>query len=58
MIQIADITVPEEATIRETLARLEQGGIQIVLVIDLDGRLKGVVTDGDFRRGVLRGLPL
>jgi NDP-sugar pyrophosphorylase family protein len=32
--------------------------MQIALVVDQDDRLLGTVTDGDIRRGILRGVPL
>lgn len=46
-----------EATVSEAIAAIESGSIQIALVLD-DGRLNGIVTDGDIRRGLLRGIPL
>jgi dTDP-glucose pyrophosphorylase len=45
-------------TIREALATIEAGGLQIALVINEAGRLLGTLTDGDVRRGVLRGVTL
>lgn len=49
--------VGTEATVSEAIAAIESGSIQIALVLD-DGRLSGIVTDGDIRRGLLRGIPL
>ena len=46
------------ATIRETLRIIDLSVTQIALVVDSDGRLTGTVTDGDIRRGLLRGLIL
>lgn len=46
-----------EATVSEAIAAIESGSIQIALVLN-DGRLNGIVTDGDIRRGLLRGIPL
>ncbi|HXH43687.1 MAG TPA: nucleotidyltransferase family protein [Bradyrhizobium sp.] len=46
-----------EATVSEAIAAIESGSIQIALVVN-DGRLNGIVTDGDIRRGLLRGIPL
>lgn len=45
------------ATVRDALAQIDHGGQQIALVV-ADGRLAGVVTDGDVRRGLLRGVGL
>lgn len=49
--------VGTEATVSEAIAAIESGSIQIALVLD-QGRLAGIVTDGDIRRGLLRGMPL
>jgi len=40
------------------MQHLEMGAAQIVLVVDETNRLLGTVTDGDVRRGVLRGVGL
>ena len=37
---------------------LDLSGLQIAIVTDDDERLLGTVTDGDIRRGLLRGLDL
>jgi dTDP-glucose pyrophosphorylase len=47
--------VDEDSTIRDAMAALDRGGRQIVLVVDADQRLVGVVTDGDLRRAILAG---
>lgn len=43
-------------TIRDAIQAIDDGAIQICLVIDDDDRLVGTVTDGDVRRAILRGL--
>jgi dTDP-glucose pyrophosphorylase len=50
--------VGTQATVGEAVAAIESGSIQIALVLDDCNRLLGVVTDGDVRRGLLRGIPL
>lgn len=47
--------VPPTASIRDTLAIIDAGSMQIALVVDGRRRLLGTVTDGDVRRGILRG---
>ncbi len=42
----------------EAIAAIESGSIQVALVLDGANRLLGIVTDGDIRRGLLRGIPL
>lgn len=53
-----DVLVSPTTTIRETIEKIDVGAIQIALVIDADGRLLGTVTDGDVRRGLLKGIAL
>lgn len=48
----------EHASLRETMAVIDEGSAQIALVVDSEQRLLGVVTDGDIRRGLLRGIGL
>lgn len=47
-----------DATLREAIRSLDASGAQIAMVIDGSGRLIGTLTDGDIRRGLLRGLSL
>jgi dTDP-glucose pyrophosphorylase/CBS domain-containing protein len=50
--------LPADATLRETIRNLDETALQIALVVSPDGTLIGTVTDGDIRRGLLRGLDL
>lgn len=52
-----ELLLPPGSTIREALARIDRGGRQFVLVLDKE-RLVGLVTDGDIRRGLIRGVDL
>lgn len=45
-----------EATIGEAIRSLERTSIKIVLIVDKMGCLEGTVSDGDIRRGLLRGM--
>jgi dTDP-glucose pyrophosphorylase len=45
-------------TILEVLGRIDVSGQQIALVVDEAQMLMGVVTDGDVRRAILRGVSL
>ncbi len=45
-------------TIFRTLEIIDRSALQIALVVDEKGCLLGTVTDGDVRRGILRGLGL
>lgn len=45
-------------SLREAIHILDSGAMQIVLVVDESRRLQGTVTDGDVRRGILKGISL
>jgi dTDP-glucose pyrophosphorylase len=42
----------------DAIAFLDRSGFQIALLVDAQERLIGTITDGDIRRGLLRGLGL
>lgn len=50
--------LPLESTIQQAIRNLDQVAIQIVMVVNANGELLGAITDGDIRRGLLRGLDL
>jgi dTDP-glucose pyrophosphorylase len=50
--------LPIAATVQDAIRSLDASGLQIVLVVAADGGFLGTVTDGDIRRGLLRGLEL
>ena len=45
-------------SILTALAAIQQGSLQIALVLDGEQRLLGVVTDGDIRKHILKGVSL
>jgi dTDP-glucose pyrophosphorylase len=53
----AALLLPPRASVREALETITKNSRQAVLVVD-DGRLAGLVTDGDVRRAILRGVSL
>jgi len=44
-----------EGTLHDAISSLQRSGLQIALVVSPGGALVGTVTDGDVRRGLLRG---
>lgn len=58
MRELNQVTLTAESTIRQAILLIDQGAIQIALVVDAEKRLIGTVTDGDIRRGLLNGLNL
>jgi dTDP-glucose pyrophosphorylase len=47
--------VPASGTLRDVLVALDQGGLGVALIVESDGRLVGLLTDGDARRALLAG---
>jgi dTDP-glucose pyrophosphorylase len=50
--------LPLNSTINEAIKNLDHSAIKIILIVDEFGRLKGTLSDGDIRRGLLKGLNL
>jgi dTDP-glucose pyrophosphorylase len=50
--------LPADSTIQQAIRTLDQVAIKIVLVANADNELQGTISDGDIRRGLLKGLDL
>lgn len=50
--------LPATATLHQAIVCLDENSLQIVIIVAEDGRLLGTLTDGDIRRGLLRGLEM
>jgi len=50
-------TVSESATLLEVVQAISRGGLGAVNVLDGEGRLAGIVTDGDLRRALQKAGP-
>jgi len=48
----------ESSTLRQTAEKINANPAQIVLIVDVSGRLVNTVTDGDVRRALLDGVTL
>ncbi len=58
-LRFADLCVSSSATIRETMKCIDRSGaVSLALLVDGEGKLLSVLTDGDIRRGILRRLSL
>ena len=53
-----DIVIKADVSIFQALDIIDKGSMQIAIVVDDNGRLIGTVTDGDVRRGILKGISL
>lgn len=49
------IIVKESQTLLETMRVIDETSLQFAVVVDEENHLLGTVTDGDIRRGILRG---
>lgn len=57
--RIAQISIPPSATIRQAMQAIEAGALGTALIVEPEsGRFRGLVTDGDIRRALLRGAGL
>lgn len=52
------VLVTAGTAIREAVQVLDASSMQIILVVDETHRLLGTITDGDIRRGILKGVSL
>ncbi|WP_313038889.1 aminotransferase class I/II-fold pyridoxal phosphate-dependent enzyme [Stutzerimonas nitrititolerans] len=55
MINLQRIIVRSGLSLRELLARMDDGSAEILLLVDDEGRLERTITDGDLRRLLLAG---
>lgn len=53
-----DILVSPDTSILHAIEIIDAGTAKIALVVDQQGKLLGTVTDGDIRRGILKGISL
>jgi dTDP-glucose pyrophosphorylase len=52
------VLLTAKATLHQAICCLDESSLQIVIVVAEDGTLLGTLTDGDIRRGLLRGLEM
>jgi dTDP-glucose pyrophosphorylase len=53
-----EILVDSSHSILQTMQIIDKNAMQIAIVVDKTKKLLGTVTDGDIRRGILKGIPL
>ncbi len=56
--RLADSIVAPGTAISHAMVQLEHAGIGVLLLCDADRRLRGLLTDGDIRRAILKGRSL
>lgn len=47
-----------DSTMQQAIRNLDQVAIKIIMVVNEEGQLQGTISDGDIRRGLLKGLDL
>ncbi|HEX3038916.1 MAG TPA: nucleotidyltransferase family protein [Caproiciproducens sp.] len=52
------VLIYPDTEIQEAIKVIDLYSLQIAVIADTDGKLLGTVTDGDVRRGILKGIPL
>ena len=50
--------IDKRSSVREAMAAIDKAALGLALIAEPDDRLLGVVTDGDVRRAILRGVAL
>jgi dTDP-glucose pyrophosphorylase len=45
-------------TLRDSISTINSGSLQVALIVDSNLRIIGIITDGDVRRAILKGLSL
>lgn len=53
-----DILIPVSTSVLKAMEILDKTGLQALVVVNDQRHLLGIITDGDFRRGILTGIPL
>lgn len=56
IVNLSGLQILERNSILDAMSAINANGKEVVFVTDVHGRVIGVVTDGDIRRGLLRGL--
>jgi len=57
-IEVNDFVIYEKLKIREAINKIDANGFGFILVCNSKKQVLGIVTDGDFRRAVLKGIVL
>jgi len=58
MFDIKKITIHKDSSIKQALNVITDSGSRIAIIVSKNGKFLGTITDGDIRRGFLKGLNL
>jgi dTDP-glucose pyrophosphorylase/predicted transcriptional regulator len=57
-VELSPILIKPESSLKDAITAIDIGSLQIAIVVDEYRKLLGIVTDGDVRRAILRGVSL
>jgi predicted transcriptional regulator len=52
------LVVDLNSNINDAIKILNETGLKIVLVTNQNGKIEGTISDGDIRRGIIKGLSI
>jgi len=56
--EMKKFVVLKDTSLRDAVKKMDLNGKGVVIIVDYQGKMKGILTDGDFRRAVLKGIDL
>lgn len=56
--RLRQVVVNPGLSISECIVKLDRSGLGVLVICDEHAMLRGVITDGDIRRGIMRNIPL
>ncbi len=51
--RLKKVLIGEKTSIKEALKQMNENSMQVLIVIDNNNRIKGIITDGDVRRAII-----
>lgn len=54
--QCKKLLVNPNLSLKEALKQIDKNALQVLIVADEEDRILGIVTDGDMRRAIIKGL--
>ena len=56
--EVTRYTVFDKTNIKDAIKKMDELHRGVIFVVDVNNKLVGIVTDGDFRRSILSGMSL
>ena len=58
ILNFKNLLITEDQSIRSALEKINRSGLKSIIVTDKKSRFKGIITDGDIRRAILKKIKL